>query len=89
MVVTAQGASEGEFRSVRRMLDLERAPLLARALGKFADFLARDVVAVALPLVAGFAEVGISPAEPLRDGAAEFALKLDEVESVLLATGIT
>ena len=30
-------------------------------------------------------EVGVAPAEPLRDGAAEFALELDEVGAVLRA----
>jgi len=35
--------------------------------------------------MAGLAEVRISPAEPLRDRAAEFALELDEVSAVTRA----
>jgi hypothetical protein len=43
------------------------------------------VVTVALALVARLAEVGVPPAEPLSNTAAEFTLELDEVFSVLRA----
>ena len=45
----------------------------------------RHIVPVDLALVTWFTEMGVSPAEPLRDGAAEFALELDEVCTVLRA----
>lgn len=40
------------------------------------------VVSVALPFVAGLTEVGIAPAEPLSNAAAELTFELDEVLSV-------
>lgn len=85
VVVPADGAAEREFGSVGRVLDFERAASLAGAPGQLRDFVAADIVAVALPFVARFAEVGVAPAEPLRDRAAELALELDEVRPVLLA----
>jgi len=38
-----------------------------------------------LPLVTRLTEMSVAPAEPLRDRAAEFALELDEVGTVLRA----
>ena len=64
--VSADGTADRELGSVGRVLDLEGAGLDAGALGQFADLLAGHVVALALPLVARFAEVGVAPAEPLR-----------------------
>lgn len=43
------------------------------------------VVAIALALVAGLAEMGVSPAEPLGNAAAELALEFDEIFSMLRA----
>ena len=40
------------------------------------------VVAVALTLVAGLAEMGVSPAEPLSNAAAKFTLEFDEIFSM-------
>lgn len=39
--------------------------------------------------MARLAEVRVAPAEPLRDGAAEFAFEIDKVRAVLLAFAIT
>lgn len=39
--------------------------------------------------MAWLAEVGVAPTEPLGDGAAELALELDKVQTVLLAVRIT
>ena len=39
--------------------------------------------------MAWFAEVSVAPAEPLGDRAAEFALELDEISSVLGAAAST
>lgn len=44
-----------------------------------------QVVALALPLVAVVAEVSRTPAEPVRDRAAEATLKVNKVHSVFLA----
>jgi hypothetical protein len=44
-----------------------------------------NVVSIALPLVAGFTEVCISPTKPLGNTAAEFAFELDKVLTVLWA----
>ena len=57
----------------------------AWALGQLADLFAGDVVSVALLLVAWLAEMRVSPAEPLGNGAAELAFELDEVRAVGLA----
>lgn len=84
-IVPADGATEREFGAVWRVLDLERASLFAAAFGQVCDFISTDVVAIALPLVARLAEVSVSPAEPLRDRAAEFAFELDKICSVILA----
>lgn len=43
------------------------------------------VVAIALALVAGLAEMGVSPAEPLGNAAAELALEFDEIFAMLRA----
>lgn len=54
----------------------------AEAFGQLVLGVLADVVAVALALVAGLAEVGVSPAEPLGYAAAELAFEFDEVFSV-------
>ena len=58
------------------------------ALRKFIWLLTRYVVSTALFLVARLTEMSVSPAEPLGDGAAEFAFKLDEVYTVLPTLGV-
>ena len=63
--VTANGAAQGELCTVGRVTDLERASFLAWALWQFTNLFARNVIAIALPLVAWLAEVRIAPAEPL------------------------
>ena len=85
--VSADGTADRELGSVGRVLDLEGAGLDAGALGQFADLLAGYVVALTLPRMARLAEVGVAPAEPLRDRAAELAFELDEVGAVVLAVG--
>jgi hypothetical protein len=65
------------------VLAASRAFTLAEAFWQLVFGVFADVVAVALALVAGLAEVGVAPAEPLGDGAAELAFELDEVFSVL------
>ncbi len=49
--------------------------------------LAGHVITVDLALVARLAKMGVAPAEPLRDRAAELALELYVVGAVLLAVG--
>lgn len=83
--VAADTATECVLLSVERMLDLERALVRTRAFRQFISGLARHVVAAALLLVAWLTEVRVSPAEPLGDVAAEFALKLNKVRSMLRA----
>lgn len=70
------------------MRDFQRATGRAWALRQLARLLARDVVSFALALVARFAEVGVTPAEPLGDRAAELALEFHEVGAVVLATRV-
>ena len=84
-LVATDGAAEGEFIAVGWMLDFEGAELLALALGQLTYLFATYVVTGALFFVTRLAEVRVAPAEPLRDRAAELALELDEVRSVLLA----
>ena len=67
------------------MFDFEGARRRPATLGQLAFRLPRHVVTVDLALVAGLAEVGVAPAEPLGEGAAELALELDEVGAVLRA----
>jgi len=67
------------------VFDFEGARRRPATLRQLAFRLPRHVVPVDLALVAGFAEVGVAPAEPLGEGAAELALELDEVRAVLRA----
>ena len=83
--VAANGAAQRELRAVRRVIYFERTPLLSRTLWQFTCLFARNVVAIALAFVAGFAEVRVAPAEPLRNGAAELALKLDKICAMYIA----
>lgn len=71
------------------MSNLDWAVFLAGALGQLTLFLARDIVTRTLSFMTGFAEVSVSPAEPLRDRAAELAFELDKVHAVSAAIGIT
>jgi hypothetical protein len=45
----------------------------------------RHIVTCTLPCVAGFAEMRVAPAEPLRDGATEFAFVFNVLCSMLAA----
>lgn len=65
------------------MLQLERTLFRAAAFGQLIARLSRHIVAAALFLVAWLTEMRVSPAEPLGDGAAEFALELDKFLPVL------
>jgi len=67
------------------VFDFEWARRRPSTLGQLAFGLPRHVVPFDLALVAGLTEVGVAPAEPLGDGAAELALELDEVGAVLRA----
>ena len=67
------------------MFNTEWASCLTRALWQLRYFVSADVVAIALPLVARIAKVRVSPAEPLRNTAAEFALELDEIGAMFWA----
>ena len=71
------------------MLNLEWTGVLAWALRKLAGLFPRNIVTVTLLLVARFTEVRVAPAEPLGDGAAEFALELDKVGSMRLTVSST
>ena len=67
------------------MLDFERASCLAWAFRQLADLFTADIVTITLPLMTRFAEVGITPAEPLRDRAAELALELNKISAMFFA----
>ncbi len=56
-----------------------------RALRQFTLCFPRNIVTIDLPFVTRFTKVRIAPAEPLRNRAAEFAFKFNEVSSVLRA----
>jgi len=56
-----------------------------RALREVLSFLPGHVVATALLLVAGLAEMCVTPAEPLRNIAAKLAFEFNELGSVFLA----
>lgn len=71
------------------MLYLERAFSLAWTLGQLVFIFPTNIVARALFLVTWFAKMSVTPTEPLCNRAAELALELDELCTVLLAVGIT
>ena len=71
------------------MVNLEWASFLTRAFRQLRLLVSAYIIAIALSFVARLAEVRVSPAEPLRDRAAEFALELDKVCAVLFANSLT
>ena len=61
------------------MVDLQGASGFAFALSQLTPRFPAHVVSFHLSLVTLFAEMSVSPAEPLGDGAAELALKFNEI----------
>lgn len=83
--IAANGAAQGELCAIRWVIYFERTSLLSWALWQFTCLFARNVVATALAFVAWFAEVCVTPAEPLRDRAAKLALELDKICAMNIA----
>lgn len=81
--VPADRAPQHLFLSVFAVPATHRTNSFASAFGQLLLGVLADVVALALALVAGLAEVRVAPAEPLRDAAAELALEFYEVLAVL------
>ena len=64
---------------------LKRAAISTRTSGQLVFLIAGNIVAINLTFVARFAEVGVAPAEPLRDRTTELALEFYIVSTVDLA----
>ncbi len=67
------------------MLAASWAFTYAQAFGKLVLSVFAYIVSVTLALVAGLAEMSVSPAEPLSNAAAKLAFELNEVFSMLRA----
>ena len=87
--VVTYSAPQAEFCSVWWVINFQWALSFSRASWQFALSFAGNEVPRALALVTRLTEVRIAPAEPLRDGATELALELNQAGSVNLAIGCT
>lgn len=83
LVVPAYGAPQRLLIPVPVVVASDRALARPLALGQLVLRVLAHVVSIALPLVAGFAEVRVAPAEPLGDRTAVFALEFHKIVAVL------
>lgn len=81
--IATDSASQHLLLAVSLVISAYGAGRGSWAFGQLIFGILAHVISIALSFVAGLAEMGVSPAEPLSDAAAKFALELDEVLPVL------
>lgn len=82
--ILADTTSNSILFSIGWMLNLQRTFGGPRTLRQQIFCLPTNIVSTTLLFVAGFTEVGVTPAEPLSDSAAELAFELDVFSAVFL-----
>ena len=80
--VSAYTTTNSVFFAVWRMIHFNWTPLFSRTLWQLIPWFSRYIITAALLFVARLTEMSVSPAEPLSYWAAEFALILNEFQSM-------